>query len=92
MNNGTFTEHGISLLNRARMELTGISDVETFTENSVIAVTSMGNISIDGEELKIESFSTDSGKLTVIGKIDAFCYFGRQSKKRKLFASRDADR
>ena len=89
MNNGSYTEHSISLTGRVRMELTGVSDVESFTENSVIALSSMGNISIDGEELKIESFSTETGRLTVVGKIDAFCYFGRQSKKRRLFDSKN---
>ena len=89
MNNGSYTEHSISLTGRVRMELTGVSDVESFTENSVIALSSMGNISIDGEELKIESFSTETGRLTVVGKNDAICYFGRQSKKRRLFVSKN---
>jgi len=81
MNNPAYKEHSIVLSDRSRMELTGISDVESFTDNSVIAISVQGNISIDGEELKIESFSTESGKLVICGKFDAFCYFGRKAKR-----------
>ena len=92
MSNDSIIEQNVILTGRARMELSGISDVESFTDTSVIALSSLGNISIDGEELKIESFSADTGRLVVNGKFDSFCYFGRESKKRGLFSSRDAKR
>ena len=76
MNNESTVEQNIILHGRARMELTGIIEVESFTDVSVIAVSSLGNISVDGEELKIESFSTESGLLVICGKFDGFCYFG----------------
>lgn len=88
MNNVSYKEQSIVLKDRSRMELTGINDVESFTDTSVIALSVLGNISIDGEELKIESFSVESGKLIICGKFDAFCYFGRQSKRKGLFSSK----
>lgn len=91
MNNESIVEQNIILHGRARMELTGIIEVESFTDVSVIAVSSLGNISVDGEELKIESFSTESGLLVISGKFDGFCYFGRKAKKRGLFVKRSED-
>ncbi len=88
MNNGATISHNIFLYDRSKMELTGILDVESFTDNNIIALSSMGNISIDGTELKIECFSTESGKLVVNGKIDGAYYFGKTSKKRSLFSSK----
>lgn len=74
------------------MELTGITDVESFSDSSVIAVSTLGDISVDGEQLKVESFSADSGKLIINGKFDGVCYFGRQSRKRRLFSSKRDER
>lgn len=79
------SEQNVILKNRKAMELSGIIDVESFTDTSIIAESSLGSISIDGEGLKIESFSSTDGKLTLCGKVDAFCYFGREKKKRSLF-------
>lgn len=92
MNNLSYKEHSISLKDRARMELTGIEDVESFTDTSVIAVSVQGNISIDGEGIKIENFSVETGKLTVSGKFDAFCYFGRKLKKKGIFSRQSDDK
>lgn len=86
MNNESSKEQNIILRSRSKMELSGIDDVESFTDNSVIALSALGNISIDGEQLKIESFSAETGELIISGKFDAFCYFGRKSKKRGLFS------
>ena len=89
MNNVSLNEQNVTLSGRAKMELSGVSDVESFTDTSVIAETSLGSISIDGEELKIESFSAETGRLVVVGKFDGFCYFGKESKKRGFFSFRE---
>lgn len=81
-------EQNVRMFGRSRMELTGITDVESFSDASVIACSSLGNISIDGSDLKIESFSAERGELTINGSFDGFCYFGREVRRRRLF-SRD---
>ncbi len=82
-------DQNVYMSNRTKMELSGIDDVESFTDTSVIASSSLGNIAIEGENLKIESFSSDSGILIVHGNFDSFCYFGNANKKkRKLFSSK----
>lgn len=87
MNNEIPRENKIMLYNRAHMELTGITDVESFTDTSVSAVSDLGEISIEGQELRIDSFSTGDGNLVIDGKIDAVFYFGRErGHKKKLFS------
>lgn len=88
MNNEMNPEQNVLMLNRSRMELSGITDVESFTDENILAVSYLGDISIDGEDLKIESFSAESGKLIVNGKFDGFCYFGNESKRRRKLFSR----
>ena len=88
MNNGTSLSQNVFMFNRSRVELDGIIDVESFTDSSVIAVSTLGNIAIDGSELKIESFSVESGKLALNGNVDGICYFGRKSPGKKRFSSK----
>ena len=89
MNNSLTTEQNVFMSGRSRLEVSGVTDVESFTDTSVIALSELGNLSIDGEELKIESFSSETGKLIVNGKFDGFYYFGRERKRRGLFSSRE---
>ncbi len=88
MNNETMMPHSIILDNRSRMELDGILDVESFTDLSIIANSTLGNIAIDGTDLKVDSFSSQTGKLVIKGTVDSFCYFGSRKGKKRLFGSR----
>lgn len=87
MNTEIIKDHKVFMSDRSKMELTGIEEVESFTDTSVVAVSSMGNISIEGEELKIENFSSENGKLIIHGNFDGFFYFGKESAKKKGFLS-----
>ena len=78
----------IRILHRQRMELTGIEEVESFTDNSVVMRSSLGSLSVEGESLKIESFSTDKGELIIEGKFDGVYYFGSEASQKKGFLSR----
>ena len=78
----------IRILHRQRMELTGIEEVESFTDNSVVMRSSLGSLSVEGDSLKIESFSTDKGELIIEGKIDGVYYFGSETSQKKGFFAR----
>lgn len=75
--------HNAVLYNRGRMELSGIIDVISFSENSVEAEYGEGTIIVEGEDMKIEDFSGEYGKLTVIGRINGFYYFNKKRKEPK---------
>ena len=88
MNISSTVSQSIFVLNRSRIELDGIIDVESFTDQYVIAESSLGKISLDGEDLKIESFSAETGKLVVNGKFDGVCYFGKEVSSKKRSSSK----
>ncbi len=83
MENDLYADHNVFLYCRKRIELTGISDVIAFSENEVEAEYAGGCISIEGEELKIDEFSSETGKLIVLGTVNGFLYYGRTPKKNK---------
>lgn len=88
MNNSASVSQNVLMFNRSRVELDGIIDVESFTDQYVIAESALGKISLDGEELKIESFSAETGKLVVNGKFDSVYYFGKEVSKRRRSSSK----
>lgn len=88
MNNSASVSQNVLMFNRSRVELDGIIDVESFTDQYVIAESTLGKISLDGEELKIESFSAESGKLVVNGKFESVYYFGKEASKRRRSSSK----
>lgn len=75
--------HNAILYNRARIELSGIIDVISFSENTVEAEYGEGTVIVDGENMKIEDFSGESGRLAVIGRINGFYYFDKKRKETK---------
>ncbi len=80
--------HNAFLYNRSRIEMSGISDVISFSENSVEAEYGEGSVVIEGENMRIEDFSGELGKLTICGTVNGFYYFTKTRKEsRKLFGT-----
>jgi len=83
-----FESHNLTLHDRRHSELTGVDDVLGFDDNSITLHSALGDMVIEGEELKIDSFSSDKGLLTVTGKVNGIYYMEtgdnrRSSKKRR---------
>lgn len=82
------TEHTLNLTNREALSLTGISDVDSFNEEEILAVCSCGELTIKGDMLHIEELNLESGILTVSGKIVSLTYsekFSSASLLKRLF-------
>ena len=78
--------HNLFLYNRSRIELSGISDVIAFSDNCVEAEYSGGTVVIEGNDMKIEDFSGNAGKLSVVGTVNGFYYFNKVSRdSRRIF-------
>ncbi|MBQ4067028.1 MAG: YabP/YqfC family sporulation protein [Clostridia bacterium] len=76
-------EQNVFLYSRSRLEISGVLDVCEFTELSVELSLEDGYLGIDGEELKIDYFSSDSGKVTVHGSVSAITYYQKSSFSKK---------
>jgi len=76
------TSHTVVLRDRRHTELCGIDDVLSFDEGGLSAHSSMGDIYIEGEELKVEGFSSEKGLLTVSGLVWGIYYIGDSEKGR----------
>ncbi len=66
--------HNINIQDRKTLFLTGICDVESFDESSIVMLTEDSLLTVEGENLHIEKLFTDSGEVCVEGRICALYY------------------
>ena len=73
--------HSLSLDERHRLAVTGVSEVLSFDENEVVMDTTLGLLTVEGEGLHVEKLSLDVGELTLEGSVQCLCYSHDRSKK-----------
>ena len=67
-------DHHVILEGRASLSVSGVEEVESFDENSIVMSTCKGTLVVRGEDLHIEKLSLDGGDLKVEGDIDSLTY------------------
>ena len=66
--------HDLTLRNRQRLTMTGVTEVLSFDEAAVILRTALGRLSVHGEELQLKTLSVDQGQVEVQGQISGLLY------------------
>ncbi len=77
--------HNIAMEERNIFKATGISDVEGFDDTKIYAMLEGTALTIGGKNLKVISFSAETGDLRVEGEIDSLCYSAAISRKTGFF-------
>ena len=75
--------HGISLLERKNLVITGVKKIENFDNTQFIIETIMGFMIIKGCDLELVKLDTLQGHVTIKGTINSICYAEESSKKEK---------
>ncbi len=78
--------HNLILEDRKMLTVTGVSDVDSFDEQTVAVFTELGELTIRGTDLHINRLSVETGELTVEGKISALIYSEEQPKSTGFFS------
>ncbi len=79
-------QHNLILEDRNRLSVSGVNDVDSFDEQTIIALTDLGELTIKGEKLHITRLSLEIGELTVEGNIVALAYAETQPKNTGFFS------
>ncbi len=66
--------HRLLLEERERLTVSGVEEVESFDENTIVMDTAQGTLIIRGEGLHIEKLSLDGGDLKVEGTVESLVY------------------
>lgn len=66
--------HHLTLEDRERLTVSGVEEVESFDEATIVMVTGQGVLVVRGEGLHIEKLSLDGGDLKVDGLVESLTY------------------
>ena len=73
-------EHAVTLVDRSRLSLTGVEDVDCFNEQLVVLRTALGTLTVAGAGLNISHLNLEEGRVEVNGEVDALEYSGGKKK------------
>ena len=82
----TFLPHNCILEDRRTLSISGVNDVGSFDEQTIIASTDLGELTIRGEKLHITKLSLEIGELQIEGNIAALLYTDVAPKNTGFFA------
>lgn len=77
--------HNLYLENRSGLKLTGVTDVDSFDEDTVTAYTDYGCLTVNGSKLHVEELNLDSGLLEITGEVVALVYSSKTEKSKGIF-------
>ncbi len=66
--------HTVIIQNRSKINISGVAEVISFDEQTVSLKTEMGNLIVKGEQLKVDSFTVETGDLVINGDFFAMTY------------------
>lgn len=75
------TPHNVIMEDRTRLMVTGVNDVDSFDEQTVVLVTDQGELTVRGGDLHISRFNVETGELNMEGRILAMIYTDSQKQQ-----------
>lgn len=67
-------EHTLMLVNREHMEISGVTNVNTFDEKEIIIESRLGYLYIYGQDMHVSNLNLDDGKVSVDGSVNCIEY------------------
>lgn len=75
--------HGITLAERKNVVVTGVKKIESFDSEEFLMDTTLGFLSIKGNDLEIIKLDTYQGNVSIKGKVDSMQYMDNGVNKSK---------
>ena len=66
--------HALSLTERSKLAIHGVTEVVSFEENAVVLRTSLGTLVIHGRDMQLKTLSPEGGQVAVEGTVTALVY------------------
>ncbi len=84
--NAAKAPHNVIMENRRSLSLSGIRDVDSFDEQTVVIITELGELTVSGENLHISRLDQETGELDMSGDIDQLLYSRPRQENKGFFA------
>lgn len=69
---------------RSFLTVSGVSDIDSFNEETAVLFTELGELTIRGSDLHMNKLNVDTGEVTIEGEIHTLVY--TDDRPKKLFA------
>ena len=66
--------HKLTLNERSRLSLTGVTEVVSFDDTAVVMKTELGTLVVQGSELQLKNLSAEGGQAAIDGSISSMVY------------------
>ena len=66
--------HSLTLQQRGKLTMTGVAEVVSFDELAVVLRTELGNLVVQGRDLRLKALSPDGGNVAIEGNVSALIY------------------
>ena len=66
--------HKLQLVERQQLTMTGVTEVISFDDATVVLQTSLGTLVVQGQELQLKNLSLEGGQVSVSGTVSALIY------------------
>lgn len=73
--------HSLVMENRKKLVISGVKEVEGFTETEVRLYTDRGQITVKGRNLKVDQVSTETGELIMNGDMINSVVYSEKAKR-----------
>lgn len=74
-------KHTLFIANRESAEISGVTDVDSFNEEEIRAMSDYGELIIKGSSLQVETLELETGKLVISGNVAAVIYTDKTADK-----------
>jgi len=78
--------HNLILEGRKKLSISGVSDVDSFDDQTVVVYTDLGELCVRGQNLHIGKLSIESGELSVEGEVSSLVYTDQQKNSGGFFS------
>ena len=66
--------HKLTLNERKKLTVTGVTEVVSFEEDAVVLKTALGTLAVQGRQLQLKTLSLEGGQVDVEGTVSALIY------------------
>ncbi len=80
--------HSIVWEDRKKGSATGVTDVLSFDENSIVLETEQGRLTVKGKDLHIDKLMLEQGEVEMEGCMDSLTYSGSNPAKKGTIMKR----
>jgi sporulation protein YabP len=78
--------HSIIMEDRKKLSVSGVTDIDSFDEQTIIAITDLGELTIRGWNLHMTRLNLEQSELLVEGEISSLTYTDVRPQAKGFFA------